>query len=212
MSRRSRATTAAGQRRRSQRVSSSRPRSVWLVGVAVGLAAIWVFGLVSFVQLIERQPQIDQRRTDAIVVLTGGSERMSTGLALLTDSMAEKMFVSGVYKGVDVAELLRLSRQDPAEVECCIDLGYEADDTRGNAVETAVWMRAEGFTSLRLVTANYHMPRSLLQFRRIMPDVDVVAHPVAPTSVRLDEWWRWPGTFSLLVSEYHKYWATRLAP
>lgn len=211
MSRR-RAATATGQRRRSQGVPSRRSRSAWLVAAGVGLAAMWVFGLVSFVHMVERQPPAEPRRTDAIVVLTGGSERMSTGLALLSDSMAEKMFVSGVYKGVDVAELLSLSRQDPAEVECCIDLGYEADDTRGNAAETAAWMRAEGFASLRLVTANYHMPRSLLQFRRTMPDVDIVAHPVAPTSVRLDEWWRWPGTFSLLVSEYHKYWATRLTP
>src|SRR3546814_8190635 len=93
-------------------------------------------------------PVPDDRRTDAIIVLTGGSERLPTGLDLLSRDRADKLFVSGVYAGVEVAELLRLSRQSPQELACCIVLGYAANDTRGNAVETAEWMRAEGYKSL----------------------------------------------------------------
>src|SRR3546814_1991195 len=125
-------------------------------------------------------PVPDDRRTDAIIVLTGGSERLPTGLDLLSRDRADKLFVSGVYAGVEVAELLRLSRQSPQELACCIVLGYAANDTRGNAVETAAWVHAEGYKSLRLVTSNYHMARSLLEFRRLMPEIEIVPHPVRP--------------------------------
>lgn len=101
--------------------------------------------------------------------------------------------------------MLRLSSKWPEEWECCIALGYEAGDTIGNAAETALWMRKEGFRSVRLVTANYHMPRSLLEFSHAMPGVTVIPHPVFPNSVKQDQWWRWPGTAHLIATEYTKY-------
>jgi uncharacterized SAM-binding protein YcdF (DUF218 family) len=84
-------------------------------------------------------------------------------------------------------------------------LGHEADDTFGNAQETALWIRGQGFHSLRLVTAWYHMRRSLLEFDRAMPDIDIVAHPVFPDQVKQERWWAWRGTAVLLVNEYVKY-------
>lgn len=182
-------------------------RIVFLAGV-VGI--LWLGGLVWFAATIPREtpPPGDEaatRPTDAIVVLTGGSHRLSTGLALLAAGLGHKLFVSGVYDGVDVQELLRVSRQAPGELECCIVLGYAADSTVGNAFETADWMRAQGYRSLRLVTANYHMRRSLLEFRLAMPEAEVVPHPVVPQNVRLDDWWLWPGTAHLLVNEYNKF-------
>jgi uncharacterized SAM-binding protein YcdF (DUF218 family) len=84
-------------------------------------------------------------------------------------------------------------------------LGHEADDTFGNAQETAQWIRGQGFHSLRLVTAWYHMPRSLLEFGRAMPEIDIVAHPVFPAQVKQEHWWAWRGTAVLLISEYVKY-------
>src|SRR5690606_33278403 len=102
-------------------------------------------------------------------------------------------------------ELLRLSRQTPTEMECCIVLGYAAESTEGNATETAAWMAKEKFRSLRLVTANYHMRRSLLEFQGVMPDVEVVPHPVFPDAVKQDRWWLWPGTALLITTEYMKY-------
>jgi uncharacterized SAM-binding protein YcdF (DUF218 family) len=148
--------------------------------------------------------------TDAIVVLTGGSERLDAGLFLLRRKMARKLFVSGVYRSVDVTELLRLSRQKPEELECCVVLGHTADNTAGNAVETAAWMRAEGYHSLRLVTANYHMRRSLAEFRHAMPDAVIVPHPVFPDKVKQGQWWLWPGTAHLIALEYTKYLAAQL--
>ncbi|HYH16984.1 MAG TPA: YdcF family protein [Azospirillum sp.] len=181
-----------------------------VVAALVLLALVWAGGLVWFVSTIPREepPGADAaalRRTDAIVVLTGGSARLTTGLKLLAAGAARKLFVSGVYEGVDVQELLRLSRQAPGDVECCIVLGYAADSTIGNAYETEGWMSEQGYASLRLVTANYHMRRSLLEFRMAMPEVAIIPHPVVPPNVHLSDWWLRRGTASLLITEYNKY-------
>ncbi|MEC8137661.1 MAG: YdcF family protein [Pseudomonadota bacterium] len=145
------------------------------------------------------------QKTDTIVVLTGGSLRLQTGLTLLKEGRADKLFVSGVHLGVDVRQLLRLARTSPSEAECCIQLGHAADDTAGNAAETQQWMAAQKFQTLRLVTAAYHMPRSLVEFSHAMPDARIVVHPVFPPQVKLQEWWRWRGTAFLILGEYSKY-------
>ncbi|MGE0748079.1 MAG: YdcF family protein [Rhodospirillales bacterium] len=173
---------------------------------AGALLAAWMAGLIAFVAAIPApDAPVPADRTDAIVVLTGGADRVDTGLRLLAERRASKLFVSGVYRSVDVAALLSVARGAPADLECCIALGYAADNTAGNARETAGWMRTEGYRSLRLVTASYHMPRSLLEFRRAMPEMAIVPHPVFPERFMQGEWWRWPGTASLVVAEYHKY-------
>jgi uncharacterized SAM-binding protein YcdF (DUF218 family) len=181
--------------------------------VPVLLLAAWATGFLLFLQIIPRSPPRQEAPADAVVVLTGGSQRLDAGLALLSSGHARKLFVSGVHRGVDVAELLRVSRQSPESVDCCIVLGYSADDTRGNARETAEWMARENFRSLWLVTASYHMPRSEKEFHAVMAGVTILPYPVFPPNVRVDDWWRWPGTALLLFVEYNKYllvWAREL--
>jgi len=172
-------------------------------GAIASLALLWLAGLVWFAEEIPTKVDDPDSATDAIVVLTGGSERLRTGLALLAAGHAKKLFVSGVPREVEVAELLRVGGHAPAELECCIALGHEADSTLGNAAETAAWMAAQNYTSLRLVTAAYHMPRSLLEFRHAMPGIRLVPHPVFPERVK-QHWWLWPGTAALIVGEYDK--------
>ena len=150
-------------------------------------------------------PTNDTTHTDAIVVLTGGTERLAAGLDLLDRGLADTLFVSGVYTGVDVATILALDDKAPATLACCIELGHSAQHTMGNAQETAAWMADGGLTSLRLVTSAYHMPRSLSLFHRLMPDIAIVPHPVFPGSVDLDTWWNDWGTFNLIAGEYSKY-------
>lgn len=169
------------------------------------LIVAWGAGLIWFAQSLPRQAVQPTETTDAVVVLTGGAGRLSTGVALLAQGRARKLFVSGVYHGVDVARLLRLVRQQGRELECCMALGHAADNTRGNAEETADWIRKEGFSSLLLVTANYHMPRSLLEFRRLMPGVTIIPHPAFPDGFKADQWWRHTRSFKLVTSEYVKY-------
>lgn len=165
----------------------------------------WGLGFLLFVRAVSTVPAPISAKTQAIVVLTGGSLRLEAGLELLSEGWGKKLFVSGVHRGVDVAELLRVSRQSPGRLDCCIALGYAADNTRGNARETASWMKREGYTSMILVTANYHMPRSLLEFRTAMPRAAIAPHPVSPSNVKLTAWWNWPGTVTLLAGEYSKF-------
>jgi uncharacterized SAM-binding protein YcdF (DUF218 family) len=182
--------------------------------VGVGICLLWLAGLIRFAI----PPAIESRaaQTDAIVVLTGGSSRLHSGIELLREGKGRKLFVSGVNQQVDLDGLLRSSgnTSDWAVdwASCCVELGHEADNTAGNAVETARWIRGRGFRSLRLVTAWYHMPRSLLEFRRAMPEIDIVAHPVFPDQVKHDQWWRRRDTAGLLVSEYLKYSAALIRP
>lgn len=185
-----------------------RLRRIGLLLLLLGL--IWCGGLIWFARSMPVALIDATTTTDAIVVLTGGSGRLKTGLDLLAARTARKLFISGVYHGVEVAELMAILRGSPADFDCCVTLGYAADDTRGNARETADWMAEEGFRSLRLVTSDYHMKRSLFEFARALPATEIVPHPVFAPMVKRDNWWLWPGTTTLFIGEYHKYLAAHL--
>src|SRR3546814_2779454 len=140
-------------RQRKLREENIKPPRRWrrlkgLAAAAVGVLLLYGLGFLGFTTLLPTTPVSDERSTDAIVVLTGGSDRLGVALDLLSADKAGKLFVSGVYRGVDVRQLLDLSQHSPEDLSCCVVLGYEADNTRGNAVETAAWMkRSEEHTS-----------------------------------------------------------------
>ena len=181
------------------------PRRVHRLGaVLVALAALWSGGFLWFVDEVPRAVDDQTSHTDAIVVLTGGRERLTTGLDLLEAGLSQRLFISGVYKGVDLAEIIQLGRGH-AGLKDAVVLGYAADDTVGNAAETALWTTEHNLRSLRIVTGAYHMPRALAEFRHALPEITLIAHPVFPDQVKSREWWRWPGTAALLATEYSKY-------
>jgi uncharacterized SAM-binding protein YcdF (DUF218 family) len=183
-----------------------------VVGLALLIVLVWLIGLWRFAAAIPNDVTAPDVQTDAIVVLTGGSLRVEGGLHLLAEGKAKKLFISGVYRGVDVAELLRVSRQSPESVACCVVLGHAADNTLGNARETAQWMESEGYHSMRLVTASYHMPRSMLEFARAMPDIEIVPNPVFPEFMQEAPWWQSRRGALLIASEYSKYLAAMVRP
>lgn len=190
----------------------TRPRVAIVVSAATGAlaAALWLGGLVWFAETLPRAVEDGETPTDGIVVFTGGPQRLETALELLAAGKARKTFVSGVSVDVREVDIQAASQRAPELFECCVVLGYEALDTAGNARETAAWMAGEGYTSLRVVTAAYHMPRSLVELAKAMPAVGLIAHPVFPERVRLDSWWSWPGTASLIATEYTKFLVSRL--
>ncbi len=170
------------------------------------LLALWVIGLVRFVETLP-EPQEPELPTDAIVVLTGGEGRLATGLNLLRETPNSRLFVSGVSDGLTVDGLLQQIGQDeyPVSLRSKITFGHQARTTVQNARETAEWCEKEGIRSIRLVTAAYHMQRSLLEFRPVMPDVQIVPHAVQPASIRLSNWWQYPRTVLLMSREYTKF-------
>ena len=198
------ATAPRSHRRRIRRLYTV------LVLLVVLVAVTWVVGLLRFAESIPREPVVIGDRTDAIVVLTGGSGRLEAGLDLLAVDAADRLFVSGVYQGIDVTTLLKMFREKPEELETRVEIG-NATDTRENASETAQWVfdlgkgnGPVGIRTIRLVTAAYHMPRSLLEFSYAMPGIELSPYPVFPDHVKSD-WWLWPGTAGLVMKEYNKF-------
>jgi uncharacterized SAM-binding protein YcdF (DUF218 family) len=150
--------------------------------------------------------------TDAIIVLTGGSLRVPYGVKLLGEGKADRLLISGVGKHVSLNELLKEQLDDATRAaiqkrDAIIALDYRADNTRNNARETARFIRKHNFHSVRLVTANYHMQRSLLELQHAMPDVTIIADPVFPEAFRRNQWWRDATTRRLVLSEFHKTYA-----
>jgi uncharacterized SAM-binding protein YcdF (DUF218 family) len=176
----------------------------------VGGVAI-VVGLVRFA--VPPPAESNPMPTDAIVVLTGGNLRLQTGVELMREGKGRVLFVSGVGGRVGLDRVLQAAGEETRQwLICCVVLGHEAENTSGNAVETAQWMRRLGFHSLRLVTSWWHMPRSLLDFERAMPDIEIVPHPVFPEHLEQYNWWSRHGMPLALIVEYGKYLATLFFP
>ncbi len=176
----------------------------WIVRLLMALLLVWAGGLLAFAAKLPRAVDNPTRAADGIAVLTGGSARLSAGLQLLADDKGRRLLISGVNEEID-REVLRRAVGGPAAFDCCVDLGREARDTAGNAHEIAGWAAAHDYQTLRIVTASYHMPRSLLEISRAAEGLELISHPVFPDNVKLEGWWAWPGTATLVVSEYDKY-------
>ena len=152
--------------------------------------------------------------TGGIVVITGGQQRLADGFDLLQSGAGKALLVSGVGHGVSkaiLADELNLNPHETALLECCVTLEFQAGDTRGNAVAAGKWAQANGFTSLQLVTANYHMPRAKAIFTRKLPNIALSYWPVSPDDLDLDIWWKTPPIIRLLAREYAKYYTEPMA-
>tara|TARA_R110002020_G_scaffold198830_9_gene400132 strand:- start:14578 stop:15309 length:732 start_codon:yes stop_codon:yes gene_type:complete len=147
---------------------------------------------------------------DAIVALTGGYQRIDQALALLEDGVGERLLISGVNPSTSSAALRRATGTESATFDCCVDIGYEALDTIGNANETAVWIRQHHYTRILVVTNNYHIPRSLLELSQASPDVTFIAHPVTHADLKTETWLSDPVALRTLFVEYAKYSLARL--
>lgn len=177
-------------------------RLLWLMPL-VGLL-LWLGGFIWFLRATQ-ETAMDDTVTDAIVVLTGGAERVETGFRLLSEGLAPRLFVSGVHPDSRLADLARGAGADPARLVGRVELGHAAASTRGNAAEIAAWAKTREIASIRLVTAGYHMPRARTELRRALPAIRVVSHPVTPARLREDgAFWR-PRVWGLMLSEYMKF-------
>jgi uncharacterized SAM-binding protein YcdF (DUF218 family) len=144
---------------------------------------------------------------DAIVTLTGGDARLDTAVRLLEHGAAKRLLITGVHPTITKPEIKDIAHGG-SKFDCCVDLDFTAEDTRENASEAAAWIHAHGFKSLILVTANYHMPRSVSEFSAAMRNVKIIPYPVEPEGANWGHWWRNPHTVRLLHAEYAKYLAS----
>ncbi|WP_295557949.1 YdcF family protein [uncultured Hyphomicrobium sp.] len=177
----------------------------FIVGFVGTTAALLAFGFVLFANTVMREPEVQDVRADGIVVLTGGQTRISEAARLLEDNRGQRLLISGVNQKIGRPSLLKISGLDEKTFNCCVDLGYAALNTIGNADETRRWAEALGYDRLIVVTASYHMPRSLAELAREMPNIELVPHPVAPDVLRRKVWWLDSTAARLLASEYLKF-------
>ena len=177
------------------------------LAVILILVLMWLAGLFAFADRARRAgPPADVPQADGVVVLTGASdERIASGLSLLQQGKARRMLVSGVNQQVQREELRQAQGAPKRLYECCVDLGYDAQDTLGNAEEIADWARDKKFRRLIVVTSDYHMPRSLLEIRAAIPEAELHAYPVASASLDARGWWKNERTARLVIVEYSKY-------
>ncbi len=174
----------------------------------------FVAGLFWYAGQIPAAPSGYTQRTDAVIVLTGGSKRLGKGFRLLRERKAKELLITGVGKGVTLAELLSQQQLDSLEDAIdarAISLDYAAISTATNATAAHDWMEQKGFKTARLVTANYHMPRALLEFGAAMPTIEFYPEPVFPEKeFQQDAWYMEPNSIKLLTLEYLKYIVTSL--
>jgi uncharacterized SAM-binding protein YcdF (DUF218 family) len=187
----------------------------WLRGTLVAvLAAAFVGAAVGFVGFLsqlrgaESQPA---QTADGIVVLTGGSSRVSDAMELLAAGYGKRLLISGVHPTNDVSDISRsLPDNHQSLLNCCVDLDRSAVNTRSNAAETRRWAHERGFKSLIVVTSNYHMPRAIVEMSHAMPDVALIPFAVVGDKWRDEPWWTSGATVRLLLSEYVKYVAVEM--
>ena len=185
-----------------------RVRINWLqltVTATTTLLGFFIFGFALFSSLVMREQPPITVRADGIVVLTGGDLRIVEGSRLLREGFATRLLISGVNARTTRDDLVRLSGLDPKLFDCCVDLGYAAQDTSGNAEETRIWATAHGLQHLIVVTSSYHMPRSLAEIASALPHAYLTPDPVVPTPMRQQAWWLHANATRLLLSEYAKF-------
>lgn len=171
-------------------------RTLAFLTVAFSLAG---FGFYAMMVSAYPEPAASVR-ADGIVVLTGDQGRLTAGVQLLQDGRAAHLLISGVHPSVTIADIRANTNLSGAEFDCCVQLGHEANDTVGNARETAQWVRSNGFQTLIIVTSDYHLPRSLIEMEMAMPGVDFIPFPVRTVPP-----WSNPRAARLWVQEYAKY-------
>lgn len=163
-------------------------------------------GFWTFAERVRAPAPDPPPHAEAIVALTGGSqERLDTGVRLLRQAAGRRLLISGVNPNVTDEELFTILELEPDLAACCVHLGRAAEDTLGNAAETAAWARGEGVRSLILVTDDYHMPRSLTELKLAMPDIDIYPYPVRTRWTDPRVWRSDPHAAGKLGAEYLKY-------
>jgi uncharacterized SAM-binding protein YcdF (DUF218 family) len=171
------------------------------------LALMWAGGLWAFAaRVADSTPAPDPDKADAIVVLTGASSlRIEAAVELLEQGLGQRLLISGVNREATRAQVREATSSAGRAFDCCVDLGFQAENTLGNAHETEAWAHAHHYHSLIVVTADYHMPRAILELHAALPAVMLTPYPVATQTLDTHHWWATRESARRMTVEYCKY-------
>ena len=110
---------------------------------------------------------------DGIVVLTGDQFRIAKGIELLKRNPNKKLLISGVNKNINPIDIMKEFPNSKNFFQCCIDIGKDAKNTFENIIETFEWMKSNEFTSIIIVTSDYHLPRVKLEINRFIDNQQI---------------------------------------
>lgn len=178
-------------------------RLVQFLDLSVIAGILWFAGFCLFNLKINSYKPDYSTKTDAIIALTGGKNRIAESVKMLNDGLADKLFISGVSEKTTIKDIERELDVKPVDKNKII-LGKKAHNTVENASEAFEWIKENNIVSIRLVTSYYHIPRSLLEFKLYGLRKKILPHPVYSQNVPRDWWKNW-GTFKLMISEYNKF-------
>ena len=160
---------------------------------------VWIYGLVNFYAVTQKYTST-KSPVDGIVILTGGKDRIQTGMALFSELRAKRVLISGVDRAVKPSVIKQKQLKGYDLIHQFTDIGYGAVNTFSNALESAVWVHNHQFQTIGLVTGRFHIPRSLWLFKKAMPETTIF-----PIVVDVDD-----SNFVHLLREYHKYYLTKI--
>src|SRR3954470_14909025 len=146
--------------------------AIVLFSTAVFMAA--AIGFIGFLSQLRTAELMPSTNADGIVVLTGGSSRVSDAMELLAGGYGKRLLISGVHPTNAASDISRSLPDKQSLLGCCVDLDRSAVNTRSNAAETRRWVRERGFKSLIVVTSNYHMPRAIVELSHAMPEIQLI--------------------------------------
>jgi len=176
-----------------------------LCGGAFALSAL-IAGFVGFALSLERAESRLAVQAEGVVALTGGADRVLEAAELLARGQAGRLLITGVNRATQGADLERILPMSKDLFSCCVDLGYRARDTAGNARETRDWAKIHNIKGpLIVVTSNYHMPRALAELSAVLPGVKLYPFSVVTEHVNVADWSSDGRVLKLLTSEYLKY-------
>ena len=176
----------------------------FLTFLLVGTLALLLGGFIAFAQHVDRlAPPETLTRADGIVVWTGkGGGRLEAGGQLLQNSKGERLLISGVHEDNSSAHVAELAFLPEAIAACCLDIDYAAEDTVGNARETASWAMALDYDHIILVTSAYHMPRAKVEIAAVAGRMRITPYPVERSDSR--RWYKSASRTKRLLQEYSK--------
>ncbi|WP_442981298.1 YdcF family protein [Rhizobium sp. S152] len=174
-------------------------------GVLFVLTTAVIFvGFLRFADSVTTLKPPAEPHADAIIVLTGGYQRIDQAVELLQKGAGQRLLISGVHPSTTPRQIRKMTQASPELFSCCVDVGYDALDTIGNAEEATNWIHAKGYKSVLVVTNNYHMPRSLAELAYVDPDTQFIAYPVVNTDLKNSDWFANPDAMRVMLAEYAK--------